>query len=384
MNKTMHIKVEQPQYDLLLYCGMIEKKLCQKLAPLQASASVRNIYLVRREPFTGKKIISYHPPSLLRRSILTAEAWRVLTTIYLCLFKHFDAVICMTLIPHGLHALLAATIKRIPLISHIMGQWEVNPPTRNGGLLAKIRLEIVKRSAILLVRGSNTLDLLVNRNLASADHIFVQHNVFDFSGYHPNTSATKKYDMVFVGNLEPNKHLDLLLQIVSRLSKTMPHLSLALIGSGCEEKRLRALGIELNIQKNLLFLGSMGETELIKHLQYSKVFVLTSLAEGMPQVVIEAMACGLPPVVFNSGDTAEIVINNHNGILVPPNDLDEFARAVEQLLTDDTYYKRISTAAGEIHEERSQSFSLEEQCRLWDKVLYCAVTQQGPDSSMES
>jgi glycosyltransferase involved in cell wall biosynthesis len=371
-------QANSPQYDLLLYCGMVDKKLRQKLSPLQASANVRNIYLVRKTPFSGKKITSYPPPSILRHNIFTAEIWRVFTTLYLCLFKRVDAVICMTLIPHGLHALLAAKLKKAPLISHIMGQWEVNHRTNSHSLLAKLRLTIVRKSSILLVRGTNTLNLLVERNLAPANNIFVQHNVFDFSGYQPKTSITKKYDLIFVGNLEPNKHLDLLLKVVRKLKNSVPQISLALIGSGKEETRLRALSKDFNIGEHLLFLGRMEETELINHLQQGKVFVLTSLAEGMPQVVIEAMACGLPPVAFDSGDTSEIVTNNYNGVLVPANDLDAFCFAVEQLLADDVYYERISTSASKIREERKLSFSLDEQTKLWSTVLDQATIKRLP------
>jgi glycosyltransferase involved in cell wall biosynthesis len=75
------------------------------------------------------------------------------------------------------------------------------------------------------------------------------------------------------------------------------------------------------------------------------IFVLTSRAEGIPTVILEAMATGLPVVSNDIGSVAEIVVNNHNGILVRKLDSGEIASAIQLLISDETLRYELGAAS---------------------------------------
>ncbi len=94
------------------------------------------------------------------------------------------------------------------------------------------------------------------------------------------------------------------------------------------EQRSRTLGIENNVQ----FLGTRPDVpELLAHMD---VFVLPSLWEGMPIVILEAMAARKPIVASDVDGVSEIVVNKRDGILVPPRNPKELAQAISLILTD--------------------------------------------------
>jgi len=88
------------------------------------------------------------------------------------------------------------------------------------------------------------------------------------------------------------------------------------------------------LDENVTFLGRISLRELIKIYQRSDVFILPSLWEGMPLVIIEAMSCGLPIISTKISGVEDLVKNNFNGILVEPKDYLAMADAILHLLND--------------------------------------------------
>jgi glycosyltransferase involved in cell wall biosynthesis len=356
---------------ILIACGATEKKLRQKIAPIQASPAVEEILLVRKSPFTGEKIRCYAVPRPLRLCPVTAEAWRLLVTLGLCLVRRPDAAIAMTLIAHGLHT-YAAHLAGVPLIHHIMGKqdFQLHAPRRDR--LRRIMWWFALRADVLVVRGEPTRRLIVEKGGKRPDRVFVQHNVFDLARYTPDPSVEKEHDLVYVGYLAPYKRVDLLIEVLGILEGRGRAVRLAVAGEGRLRRALAARCEALGVGDRVRWLGTLGEEDLIALLRASRVFAMTSLGEGLPQAMIEAMACGLPCVLFDDADMREIIRPGENGVLVPPGDTAAFADEIERLLSDDAYCRRIAAGALRIHEEYGSVFTVEAQEGVWSAAMRAA------------
>lgn len=109
-------------------------------------------------------------------------------------------------------------------------------------------------------------------------------------------------EIVYVGRIHPHKNPALLLQIFAKIVKTDPSYTLKVIGGFCDElfeeyffDQIEKLGIKDNIK----FVGKLTHQEMVTHLQQSDFFLITSIIEGLSQASLEAMACGVRPVIFN-------------------------------------------------------------------------------------
>jgi glycosyltransferase involved in cell wall biosynthesis len=147
-------------------------------------------------------------------------------------------------------------------------------------------------------------------------------------------NVAKEFDMVFCGRLVKNKGLFELLQATKILTRDFPDLRFLIIGTGGLEQKLKAFAGELGIEKNVVFHGwAKDNREIASLLNRSRVFVLTSYAEGGPRTPLEAMACGIPVVTTPVGLMKELIKDGENGLLINW-DPAFIAKRVSQLLKD--------------------------------------------------
>ena len=148
----------------------------------------------------------------------------------------------------------------------------------------------------------------------------------------------KDRQIVSVARLVPIKGM-------SYLIKAMVHVngSLVIIGNGPERRRLELLSRHLELSDRVFFTGWINDrSRVLDYLRQATVFVLPSLSEGLPRVLIEAMACGLPVVATDVGGVPEAVVDGVNGLLVPPRDEKALAEAIEYVFNDVDFQRRTS------------------------------------------
>ncbi|MBJ6723679.1 glycosyltransferase [Geomesophilobacter sediminis] len=146
-----------------------------------------------------------------------------------------------------------------------------------------------------------------------------------------------------VANLRREKNPDFLIDSFHRLSRRHDAVKLLCVGGGAlldhAKEKVRSLGME----ERVLFTGYTKD--VATYLQAIDIMVLTSISEGFPTVILEAMSMGIPVISSNVGGCPEIVRSGVNGILFDVNNADGFVEAVESVLNDRDRYRSLSAEA---------------------------------------
>ena len=141
-----------------------------------------------------------------------------------------------------------------------------------------------------------------------------------------------EFDLLFVGGLIPVKGPDQLIASLHNVVQNRPNTVLCLCGTGAMEEELKDTIRSKSLESNVKFAGFVPHLELINFYNRTRLVVIPSRSEGFPHVAMEAAICGRPVVAFNVGGLNELILDGASGILVPPNDVDEFANAILRLL----------------------------------------------------
>lgn len=135
---------------------------------------------------------------------------------------------------------------------------------------------------------------------------------------------------VTVGRLTEQKGQYVLLTAIKKVIDAGKQIHCLIVGQGEQGEYLKKFVEKIGIENNVLFLGNRDDVEMI--LSAADVFCLSSFWEGMPNVVLEAMAMGLPVVATSVAGTQEAVIDGETGFLVPIGDSDELAKRLLLLI----------------------------------------------------
>jgi glycosyltransferase involved in cell wall biosynthesis len=154
-----------------------------------------------------------------------------------------------------------------------------------------------------------------------------------------------------MGRITPEKDYPTLLKAFSIVTKKCPHFILEIYGAGSPEKLLE-LSQELEIKEKVFFKGAYPDA-LLK-IADSKCYVLSSISEGMPNALMEAMAIGLPCVSTDCPNgPAELIENEVNGLLVPMQDEKALAEAILRMIEDEEFANKCGENAKKIKETNS-------------------------------
>jgi glycosyltransferase involved in cell wall biosynthesis len=136
--------------------------------------------------------------------------------------------------------------------------------------------------------------------------------------------------LLFVGRLSSIKNVGLLFAAMTRLSRQ--DTVLCLVGDGELRSSLEQRAVELGIRERCIFAGCQPHQQIPLWMSAADGLVISSHMEGFPTILPEAMLCRIPIVATAVGGIPEAVVNRVTGLLVPPNDALELARAVDELL----------------------------------------------------
>jgi len=176
--------------------------------------------------------------------------------------------------------------------------------------------------------------------------------------------ATGPPRLLYIGRLVPDKDPDTLLQAFQLTIPAHPDAELWLVGEGPRQAALQELAARLSISTQVRFIPPTDD--LLPVLQQATLLVLSSRTEALPNVVLEAMAAGLPVVATRVGGVPELVEPGVTGWLVPPGDAPALGAALGQVLSD----PEARQAMGRNARQRAVGdFSLEAMVRRYEAVL---------------
>lgn len=178
-------------------------------------------------------------------------------------------------------------------------------------------------------------------------------------------ASAPRWDVGFVGRLERQKDPLLFVEVMRRLQG----LRAVMVGGGTLEARTRRLIARRGLSDSIDMLGPLPRQETIEVLRQVRVLLMTSRWEGLPILLLEAMACGVPVVAPRVGGVPE-VLSDGAGVLVPQRDPGALASAVIDLLREEP--RRVSTverARRRVRETFGEKQMLERVCRLYRSML---------------
>jgi glycosyltransferase involved in cell wall biosynthesis len=153
-----------------------------------------------------------------------------------------------------------------------------------------------------------------------------------------------------LGRLTEIKRQDLLLRAFAQARRHHPGAHLLVVGEGPLRSELTSLGSSLGLEGAVHFAGYQSEPA--KYLAALDIFALTSRSEGMPLVVLEAWAAGVPVVASAVGGLPELVREGENGLLFPSGDESALTAALVALLDDPERRRRLGRAGRQTVAER--------------------------------
>lgn len=188
-------------------------------------------------------------------------------------------------------------------------------------------------------------------------------NAVDTEFFLPKQIKDDSLTVLFCGRLILEKGIIDLAKAAKYVCNKHPSVSFVLAGSGPFKSEMEREIRREGISENFTLLGEIGREKLLWHYQNSTIFVLPSYYESFPNVILEAMSCGLPIVTTKVCDMPKIIRNGKNGVLVPPGNPSALAEAILVLLEDPDLRKKMGKAS----RERSEAFySLD---KLADKMI---------------
>ena len=175
-----------------------------------------------------------------------------------------------------------------------------------------------------------------------------------------------------IGRMDSNKNHAMLLQIFAVLMEKWPALRLVIIGDGPLKSQLAAMAEQLGVAQKVCLPGSIPQAA--RYLQAMDVFCLSSHTEGMPNVIMEAAAAGVPVVSTTCGGSVELIECGVTGFLVSLNDAASMAKRIELLLANEEQRRSIGQAG---REKMCRAFSIQAMVNRMTQVYEEALVTRG-------
>lgn len=171
-----------------------------------------------------------------------------------------------------------------------------------------------------------------------------------------------------IGELHPIKQHHLMIQVVAELRQKGCEITHVIIGAGEQESELHALAQTLEVSDRVIFAGAVDEAA--RYLKAFDIYVQPSRSEALAYTLIEAAQAGLPIVASNVGGIPEIIIDGNNGLLLPYDDMEQFATCIHNLATNPT----LRSELGQNATQTSKAFSFAEMLKKTTAVYESRTT----------
>ena len=227
------------------------------------------------------------------------------------------------------------------IIERIMGRFVSYP----------IESKLLKRSDMITTVSHHVAQELREYGV-NPNEVTVIGNGVDETIFTPIKNKTEDKYILYTGRLGYRKGLFDLIDCGKYICEKYPDVTFVIPGKGALLGKLQKRVEEIDLQERFKFLGYVDRERLVNLYQNATIHVIPSHYEGLPTVLLEAMACGLPVVATAVSGNLDVISSGENGILISPKKPKEMADAVSMLLDDDEMRRRLGKAARRTIEER--------------------------------
>ncbi len=312
--------------------------------------------LVRYQPLiVGREFKGHVPPELADRVLIRPGVEQLRAIRPVLIHAHFGT--------DGLGALPLAQALGVPLVTTLHG-YDVHRSRAallGSGRLSWMRYALsrhrLQASGDLFLAVSDAVRRQAIAQGFPAERVVVHYNGVDLGRFAPGQHGDGG-TILHVGRLVEKKGTAILLHAFAKAQAECPDARLAIVGDGPLRPRLERLAGELGLGRSVAFLGALDEEAVSAQMRQSVLLAAPSLtardgdAEGLPTVVLEAMASGLPIVASDHSGNPEAVEDGQTGFLVPERDSMALADRLVLLMGSPTMRAAMGRAGRRLAEER--------------------------------
>jgi glycosyltransferase involved in cell wall biosynthesis len=193
--------------------------------------------------------------------------------------------------------------------------------------------QIFKKAARIITLTEQGKQELLSYDIDEPKIVVIPNGV-DIVAFKPSYHRKKDIDVLFIGRLTPRKGSRSLVTLCQLLLRKNPKIHIVVIGFGEDQDFVRSSLKAAIEQGTVEFTGKLPPKAVLGYYHRAKVYCSTSYYEGLPGTCLEAMACGVPPVVWDMDFYEGLVLHGVNGILIPPNEYQQMTTAILRLLSD--------------------------------------------------
>jgi glycosyltransferase involved in cell wall biosynthesis len=188
-------------------------------------------------------------------------------------------------------------------------------------------------------------------------------NAIEIDSLPTNVNKKFKKQIIFVGRLSKEKGIESLIQLSDILPKDI---HLVIVGLGPLENLIKKIS---QTHSNIEYLGYLPKNDVIPLIRGSFALIQPSFAEGISTTILEAMACKIPVIASNVGGNKELVIDNKNGFLINPQDVDELNKKIIQLSEDNKLVEIFGKKSSELIKNFQWSSIGKKYLKLYESLL---------------
>lgn len=304
---------------------------------------------VDRESYAGEVVVGKFPNWADRKMFGTMLGYaRYLATLARTV-EDADVILARNVFPCGHGGVMLQKLKEIPSVLMLQGQNDLFNFDDAHWTVDRLRPVVMRESRKIIAQTNYQREFLEQEYGVSAA---VLPNGVDVEGFKPVPREDARDDLglplsaklvVSAGGLLSFKGYDYLIRAFARVLVSIPDARLVLLGDGPEMKHLRRVARDAGARDNVQFEGWVPSERMHSYFSASDLFVHPSTSEGFPNVVLEAMASGLPIVMANIVGLDAYFEDKRNCYLVPPKDEKALEEKMLALLRDEALAEGMRT-----------------------------------------
>lgn len=283
--------------------------------------------------------------------------------------EKFDIIHAQGSAPDDYAAYLLSQKLKTPYIQTLHGDAVLNL-AKKGKRFSRSKIAIEKANAVITV--SSKIKNKVYELTERKDNI-----VKILNGYVPFKLETSTFDIkvknnlniLFAGNLIPQKGCDLLIEAFSKIQKEHCFIKLHIAGDGVEAQRLKMQSAKEGLEDKILFYGNLEHNKLLSLMSQCDIFIMPSRDEAFGIVYLEAMSLHKPTIGTEGEGIADLIQDGINGLLVQPNNVDSIIEKLKILIENKELRDEIAEKGYKSIKNLTWEFNATETVSVYESVL---------------